>query len=177
MNKRVVQRIVALILGLVLVGGVTSCGGPTTSTPSATTSPTIKILGTMPLSGEAANLGPAYDRAIRMAVDELNEAGIPGFAGIDYKVIDTETKPSTFQKKLEREVQTWHPNLIIGAALETEIRVPCQLSPQYKLPCIVGGHLSMSKYLPPGEVPLSRMGVLLWVFGLLLRMAGRSVFP
>jgi|GEM_PF-1355272 len=167
MRRKMLQKILVLILGLALIGSFSSCAGPTTPTASSSTAtaspsptetalPTIKILGTIPLSGEAANLGPAYDRAIRMAVDEINEAGIPGFAGIDYKVIDTETKPSTFQKKLEREIQTWHPDLIIGAALETEIRVPCQLAPQYKLPTIVGGHLSMSKYMPPGEVPLSK---------------------
>ena len=167
--KKVRTSLLIGLLGIALILGVVSCGTPSTPTttpsstptsaspsPTPTALPTIKILGTMPFSGDAANIGPAYDRAVRMAVDELNEAGIPGFAGIDYKVIDTETKPSSFQKKLQREVETWGPDLIIGAALETEIRVPCQFAPQYKLPTVVGGHLSMSKYMPPGEVTLSK---------------------
>jgi urea transport system substrate-binding protein len=176
MVNKMMYRFLVMLMGLSLIAGVVSCSAPSTPTaapsstpapsssspasqspsPTPSTLPMIKILGTMPFSGDAANIGPGYDRAVRMAVDELNAAGIPGFAGIDYKVIDTETKPSIFQQKLLREVQNWGPDLIIGAALETELRIPCQLCPQYKLPCVVGGHLSMSKYLPPGEVQLSK---------------------
>lgn len=138
-----------------LPGMLAACGSDETSTGGSDES-MIKILGTMPFSGDAANIGPAYDRAVKLAVEEMNAAGIPGFAGIEYKVIDTETKPSAFQKKLQRELGSFKPDFTIGAALETEIRVPCEVAPQVKLPTAVGGHLSMVKYLPPGEVPLSK---------------------
>ncbi len=116
----------------------------------------IRILGTVAFSGAAGNIGPAYDRAIKLAVEEINAAGIKGFSGIEYKVIDTETKPSVLQRKLEREVATWKPDVMGGAALETTISPLCVLAPKYKIPTFVGGHLSMSKYLPPGEVPVSK---------------------
>lgn len=121
--------------------------------------PVIKLLGTVAFSGAASNIGPAYDRAMRLAVKEINKAGIKGFSRIEYKVIDTETKPSVFRKKLRREVLTWKPDVAGGAALETTIRVPCADAPKYKLPYFVGGHLSMTKYVPPGEVPLTD-----WIF-------------
>lgn len=116
----------------------------------------IRILGTIAFSGEAGNIGPAYDRAIKLAVEEINKEGIKGFSGIEYKVIDTETKPSVLQKKLQREVETWKPDVMGGAALETTISPLCVEAPKYKIPAFVGGHLSMSKYLPPGEVPVSK---------------------
>ena len=117
--------------------------------------PVIRILGTVAFTGVAANIGPAYDRAMRLAVEEINAAGIEGFSKIEYKVIDTETDPAKFRQKLLREIETWKPDVSGGAALETTIRVPCELAPQYKLLSFVGGHLSMTKYLPPGEVPLT----------------------
>lgn len=117
--------------------------------------PTIRILATVALSGVAANIGPAYDRAMRLAVEEINAAGIEGFSKIEYKVIDTETDPAKLRRKLLREIETWKPDIVGGAALETTIRVLCELAPQYKIPMFVGGHLSMTKYLPPGEVPLT----------------------
>jgi ABC-type branched-subunit amino acid transport system substrate-binding protein len=43
-----------------------------------------------------------------------------------------------------------------GAALETTISPICVHAPKYKIPAFVGGHLSMSKYLPPGEVPVTK---------------------
>ena len=116
----------------------------------------IRILGTLDFSGAAGNIGPAYDRAMKLAVEEINAAGIKGFSGIEYKVIDCETKPSVLQRKLEREVATWKPDVMGGAALETTISPLCVLAPRYKIPAFVGGHLSMSKYLPPGEVPVSK---------------------
>ncbi|MFQ6078960.1 MAG: ABC transporter substrate-binding protein [Thermodesulfobacteriota bacterium] len=116
----------------------------------------IKILGTVAFSGAAGNIGPAYDRAMKLAVEEINKAGIKGFSKIEYKVIDTETKPSVLQRKLKREVGTWKPDVMGGAALETTISPICVEAPKYKIPAFVGGHLSMSKYLPPGEVPVSK---------------------
>ncbi len=116
----------------------------------------IRILGTVAFSGAAGNIGPAYDRAMKLAVEEINREGIKGFSGIEYKVIDTETKPSVLKRKLSREVGTWKPDVMGGAALETTISPLCVEAPKYKIPCFVGGHLSMSKYLPPGEVPVSK---------------------
>jgi ABC-type branched-subunit amino acid transport system substrate-binding protein len=115
----------------------------------------IRILGTVAFSGAAGNIGPAYDRAMKLAVEEINAAGIEGFSGIEYKVIDTETKPSVLQRKLKREVGTWKPDVMGGCALETTISPVCVEAPKYKIPAFVGGHLSMSKYLPPGEVPVT----------------------
>lgn len=144
-----------------LGGLIAACGSGTTTTTAAAgtgggSGASIKILGAIPFSGDAANIGPPYDRAIRMAIDELNAAGIPGFpGGIEYQVIDTETSPSAFTKKLQREVQTYKPDFVIGNALETEIRVECQDCPGYKLPAGVGGHMAMFKYIPPGNVPLT----------------------
>jgi branched-chain amino acid transport system substrate-binding protein len=116
----------------------------------------IRILGTVAFSGAAGNIGPAYDRAMKLAVEEINAAGIDGFSMIEYKVIDTETKPSVLQRKLKREVGTWEPDVMGGCALETTISPVCVEAPKYKIPAFVGGHLSMSKYMPPGEVPVSK---------------------
>ena len=116
----------------------------------------IRILGTVAFSGAAGNIGPAYDRAIKLAVEEINKAGIKGFSRIEYKVIDTETKPSVLVRKLAREVGTWKPDVMGGAALETTISPICVQAPKYRIPAFVGGHLSMSKYLPPGEVPVTK---------------------
>jgi urea transport system substrate-binding protein len=116
----------------------------------------IRILGTVSQSGAAGNIGPAYDRAMRLAVKEINAAGIKGFDRIEYKAIDIETKPSVFALKLRREVESWKPDLASGSALETTIRVPCMDAPKYKLPYFVGGHLSVTKYIPPGNVPVSK---------------------
>lgn len=115
----------------------------------------IRILGTIDFSGDAANIGPGYDRAIRLAVAEINAAGIDGFSHIEYKAIDAETSPSALDAKLRREVLTWGPDIAGGAALETTIRVLCARGPDYELPMFIGGHLSMTKYVPPGEVPLT----------------------
>lgn len=116
----------------------------------------IRILGTVAFSGAAGNIGPAYDRAMKLAVEEINKAGIKGFSRIEYKVIDTETKPSVLARKIRREVGTWKPDVMGGAALETTISPICVHAPKYKIPAFVGGHLSMSKYLPPGEVPVTK---------------------
>ena len=116
----------------------------------------IRILGTVSHSGAAGNIGPAYDRAMRLAVKEINAAGIKGFDKIEYKAIDIETKPSVFSRKLKREIQTWKPDVAAGSALETTIRVACKDAPKYKLPYFVGGHLSVTKYMPPGNVPVSK---------------------
>ena len=115
----------------------------------------IRILATVDLSGVAGNIGPGYDKGMRLAIDEINAAGIKGFRKIEYKVIDMETDPAKFRQKLLREIETWKPDAAGGAALETTIRTACEMAPQYKLLNFVGGHLSMTKYLPPGEVPLS----------------------
>jgi ABC-type branched-subunit amino acid transport system substrate-binding protein len=116
----------------------------------------IRILGTVAFSGAAGNIGPAYDRAMKLAVKEINEMGIEGFAGMEYKVIDSETKPSVLLRKVKREAGTWKPDVMGGAALETTISPLCVEAPKLKIPTFVGGHLSMSKYMPPGEVPVSK---------------------
>ncbi len=144
MSKKLVS-IVLLICFMTFILGLTSYAEES-----------IKILGTIPMSGEAGNLGPAYDRAISLAVEEINEAGIDGFSHIDYKIIDNETKPSVLQQKLRREIQRWQPDIAGGCALETTIRVLCEAGPSYNLPTFCGGHLSMAKYMPPGEVPTSK---------------------
>lgn len=117
---------------------------------------TIKLLGTIAMSGDAGNIGPAYDRAIKLAVKEINEMGIKGFSKIEYKVIDTESKPSVMEKKLIREVETWHPDVITGVAIEQTIRVLNIRAPEYEIPVFVGGHLGISKHMPPGEVPATK---------------------
>jgi len=38
----------------------------------------IRILGTVAFSGAAGNIGPAYDRAMKLAVEEINKAWNPG---------------------------------------------------------------------------------------------------
>ena len=43
----------------------------------------IRILGTVAFSGAAGNIGPAYDRAMKLAVEEINAAGIEGFSEIE----------------------------------------------------------------------------------------------
>jgi len=143
----------AVGVGGSLSGFLSACGG---SNVAANGKPIIKILGTMALSGGSAALGPPYNRAVGMAVDEMNAAGIPGFGGIDYTVDDDKSQPSVLMKSLQRAMQVLHPDMSIGCALETEIRIPCALCPGFKLPEIVGGHLSMTKYMPPGEVPLTK---------------------
>ena len=136
-----------IILGVLLAGGFNSI---------VMGEEPIRILGTVAFSGAAGNIGPAYDRAMKLAVEEINKAGIKGFSKIEYKVIDTETKPSVLVRKLKREVSTWKPDVMGGCALETTISPICVEAPKYKLPAFVGGHLSMSKYLPPGQVPYSK---------------------
>jgi ABC-type branched-subunit amino acid transport system substrate-binding protein len=116
----------------------------------------IKILGTLDFSGAAGNIGPSYDRAMKLAVEKINKEGIKGFSGIEYKVIDCETKPSVLVRKLQREVATWKPDVMGGAALETTISPLCVEAPKYKIPAFIGGHLSMSKYLGAGAVPVSK---------------------
>lgn len=143
--KRGLAYIVVLAFAVGLVG----------TFGAAEEEPIIKLLATVAFSGVAANIGPGYDRAMRLAIEEINAAGIDGFSKIEYKVIDTETDPAKFRQKLLREIASWQPDIAGGCALETTIRPVCEIAPQYKLPCFVGGHLSMSKYLPPGEVPLS----------------------
>jgi ABC-type branched-subunit amino acid transport system substrate-binding protein len=116
----------------------------------------IRILGTLDFSGAAGNIGPGYDKAMQLAVDEINKTGIKGFSGIEYKSIDCETKPSVLQNKVLREVATWKPDVMGGAALETTISPTCVLAPRLKIPAFVGGHLSMSKYLGASGVPVSK---------------------
>lgn len=156
-NKRIMKSSLLVIFIIVLGCGFTF--GSLFAEGKKEAEEPIRILGTVAFSGAAGNIGPGYDRAIKLAVEEINEMGIEGFAGIEYKVIDTETKPSVLKRKLEREVDTWKPDVMTGAALETTISPLCVLAPQYKIPALIGGHLSMSKYLPPGEVPMTK-----WVF-------------
>ena len=152
-EKLGLKKIIIVGIGVLLAVGLVS--SILIAEPKEEEEP-IRILGTIAFSGAAGNIGPAYDRAIKLAVEEINAAGIEGFSGIEYKVIDTETKPSVLQRKLKREVGTWKPDVMGGCALETTISPVCVEAPKYKIPAFVGGHLSMSKYLPPGEVPVSK---------------------
>ncbi|MGQ9723037.1 MAG: ABC transporter substrate-binding protein [Candidatus Jordarchaeum sp.] len=144
------KLMIIMIVGALLLVGLTS------TLLFGETREYIRILGTVSFSGPAGNIGPAYDRAIKLAVEEINSEGIMGFAGIEYKVIDIETKPSVLLRKLGREAATWKPDVMGGAALETTIRPLCTEAPKLKIPAFVGGHLSMSKYMPPGEVPVTK---------------------
>ncbi len=116
----------------------------------------IKILGAMPMSGDASNIGPAYDKAIQLAIEEINSQDIKGFSKIEYRLIDTESQPSVFDKKLRREIQRWQPDVCTGIAIEQVIRVINTYAPEYKLPTFIGGHLGISKHMPPGEVLASK---------------------
>lgn len=115
----------------------------------------IRVLATVDFSGAAGNIGPGYDKAMRLAIAEINAAGIEGFSGIEYRAIDCETNPSVTETKLRREILTWHPDIAGGAALETTIRTLCSAGPEFQLPMFIGGHMSMTKYIAPGEVPLT----------------------
>lgn len=149
-RKFLVTGLVAVVAVVGLVSGILFAGAEKKEEEP------IRILGTVAFSGAAGNIGPGYDRAMKLAVEEINAEGIEGFSGIEYKVIDTETKPSVLQRKLKREVGTWKPDVMGGVALETTIKPLCVEAPKYKIPAFVGGHLSMSKYLPPGEVPVTK---------------------
>ncbi len=139
-----------LLVAIVLISVVAVAWGQTKNLGP------IRILGTLDFSGDAGNIGPGYDRAMQLAVEEINKTGIKGFSGIEYKAIDCETKPSVLQRKVEREAATWKPDVMGGAALETTISPLCTLAPRLKIPAFVGGHLSMSKYLSAGRVPVSK---------------------
>ena len=121
----------SMLLGVVFSAGILVAAEDEEEEP-------IRILGTVAFSGAAGNIGPAYDRAIKLAVEEINAAGIMGFSGIEYKVIDTETNPSVLQRKLKREVGTWKPDVMGGCALETTISPVCVEAPKYKIPAFVG---------------------------------------
>lgn len=153
-DPKTIKRLTVLVCVSLLIAGFAST--PLSAEGKKEGLEPIRVLGTLDFSGAAGNIGPAYDRAMKLAVEEINAAGIKGFSGIEYKVIDCETKPSVLQRKLEREVATWKPDVMGGAALETTISPLCVLAPKYKIPAFVGGHLSMSKYMPPGEVPYSK---------------------
>ncbi|MBW2050563.1 MAG: ABC transporter substrate-binding protein [Deltaproteobacteria bacterium] len=127
-----------------------------TSTTALAKGRKLKILCTTALSGPLGAFGTGYDKAMRLAVEEINAAGMKGWSGIDYKAVDTETKPSVMQQKLLREAKAWKPDVVTAAVLETTIRVWCARLPQLKIPGFVGGHAGMSKYMPPGEVPLTK---------------------
>ncbi len=143
--------LIAMVVALTLVGLLAG--------PAAVQARKLKLLVTTGLSGPLAAMGQGYDKAIRLAVEEINKAGMKGWDGIEYKVVDTETKPSVMQQKLLREAKRWKPDMVLGAILETTIRVWCAQLPRLKIPGFVGGHEGMAKYMPPGEVPLSE-----WVF-------------
>jgi len=115
----------------------------------------IRVLATVDFSGAAGNIGPGYDKAMRLAIAEINAAGIDGFTEMLYKAIDCETSPSVTESKLRREVMSWNPDVAGGAALETTIRTLCAKGPEFELPMFIGGHMSMTKYIAPGEVPLT----------------------
>ncbi|GAI92039.1 unnamed protein product [marine sediment metagenome] len=111
MLRKIVKKI-RLKLMIIGVIGILLAVGLVTSTLVASAEEKeepIRILGTVAFSGAAGNIGPAYDRAMKLAVEEINKEGIKGFSGIEYKVIDTETKPSVLKRKLSREVGTWKP--------------------------------------------------------------------
>ncbi len=150
MNKKIAVLACVLFLAALFLSSPLMAGGKEEKLQP------IRILGTVEFSGAAGNIGPGYDRAMKLAVEEINAAGIKGFSGIEYKVIDTETKPSVLQRKLEREVGTWKPDVMGGAALEVTISPLCVLAPKYKIPAFVGGHLSMSKYMGSGAVPVTK---------------------
>jgi ABC-type branched-subunit amino acid transport system substrate-binding protein len=117
----------------------------------------LKFLTTTAMSGPFAGFGVEYDKAIRMAVEEANKRGLKnGWDGIEYKVVDTEAKPSLTQQKLLREAKTWKPDAVFGGVLETDLRIWNVRLPRLKIPGLVGGHMGMSKHMPPGEVPLSK---------------------
>ena len=117
----------------------------------------LKILTATGLSGPFASLGSGYDKAIRIAIDEANKKGLKnGWEGVEYKAIDSETKPSVMQQKLIREAKRWKPDIVFGAILETTIRVWNSNLPRLKIPGVVAGHQGLSKHMPPGEVPLSK---------------------
>lgn len=137
---------VALMMGLLVVLG---------ASVGVLADDVIRILGTVDFSGDAGNIGPGYDRAMRLAVAEINAAGIEGFSRIEYRAIDCETSPSATEAKVRREIMTWGPDVAGGAALETTIRTLCTMGPEHQLPMFIGGHMSMTKYIAPGEVPLT----------------------
>lgn len=115
----------------------------------------LKILCTTDLSGPLATFGASYDRALKLAIADIEKVGIKGFDGIDYKIVDDEGKPSTMQRKLQREAETWKPDIVVGAVWEPTIRVWCSELPKYKIPGYVGGHQGMSKHMGEGPVPLT----------------------
>jgi ABC-type branched-subunit amino acid transport system substrate-binding protein len=149
-NEGLYRKIVLVILGLAVFGLLANV------TDGQAKERALKILATTGFSGPLAAMGAGYDRGMRMAIDEINEKGIKGFSGIEYKAVDTECKPSVMLRKLRREAQTWKPDIVFGAILETTIRVWCAELPKFKIPGFVGGHLGLTKYLPPGEVPVSK---------------------
>jgi ABC-type branched-subunit amino acid transport system substrate-binding protein len=149
-NRMAGGMLTALLVGLLVVG---LTAGPAEARK-------LKILTTTGMSGPLAAMGQGYDKAIQLAVDEINAAGMKGgWEGIDYKVVDSETKPSVMQQKLLREGKRWKPDMVMGAILETTIRVWHSQLPKLKIPGFVGGHEGMAKFMPPGEVPMSE-----WVF-------------
>lgn len=152
-NEGLQTKIFVVIIGVAVFGLLTNV------TDVQAKERKLKFLCTTGFSGPLAAMGAAYDRGMRLAVDEINQKGVKGFTGIEYKTVDTECKPSVMLRKLRREIQTWKPDMVFGAILETTIRVYCSELPKYKVPGFVGGHLGLTKYLPPGEVPVSK-----WVF-------------
>ena len=117
----------------------------------------LKFLATTSMSGPLGAFGTAYDKAIKIAVEEANTRGLKGgWEGIEYKAVDDETKPAVMQQKLLREAKTWEPDMAFAAVLETTIRVWNAQLPKLEIPGAVGGHQGMSKHMPPGEVPLSK---------------------
>lgn len=116
----------------------------------------IRLLGVLSMTGPAAFYGVGVDKGVKLALKEIEARGIKGFSGVEWRVIDTETKPSTTERKLKRELPLFKPHVAPMVGTESELRVLCVNMPKEKVPAPVGGHLGMNKYMGEGSVPVSQ---------------------
>ncbi len=109
------KRITALALVCMLsLASLVGCGGGGTSNAGDSSSDTIKIGGLAPLTGNLSIYGIATDNGIKMAIEEINEAG--GVLGkkIDYVVYDEKGDATEAVNAYNKLIQSDKIEALIG---------------------------------------------------------------
>ncbi len=101
------KRVLSMLLSAaLLVCSLAGCQSESASSGSGDTGDTVKIGGLAPLTGDVSQYGTAVDNAIKLKVEEINEAGgILGGKKIDYICYDEKGDPTEAVNAYNKLVQ------------------------------------------------------------------------
>jgi branched-chain amino acid transport system substrate-binding protein len=145
LDRSAITKVQAMVIAVVIIIAAVAAGAYYATLPKPAPPPTVKevVIGVVqPMTGGMARHGLPIVKAIRMAAEEVNEAGgIKSLGGAKIKLVEGDCKsdPEVAKAEAERLITAYKPTAFLGPYSSVLTLAFTEVTERYKIPSINSG--------------------------------------